>query len=201
VKINLLNKTLDGNYWSNRYKNNDAVWDLGAISTPIKTYVDQLVDKNISILIMGCGNAHEADYLLEKGFTDITLIDIAPALVENLQLKFASFPPVKVILGDFFDLNHSFDLILEQTLFCAIDPTLRSQYVHKIDQILTPSGTLGGVMFNKIFPFEGPPFGGSIAEYSILFAPLFSIKVLTECYNSVASRKGNEAFIILKRKP
>ena len=193
-------KILDGNYWDNRYENDDAVWDLGIISPPIKAYIDQLIDKNVRVLIMGCGNAHEAEYLVESGFTNIMLIDIAPTLVENLKQKFASKPQVKVILGDFFELNQPFDLVLEQTLFCAIDPKLRPDYVQKMKEIVMPHGKIVGVMFSKIFEFDGPPFGGTKEEYTKYFEPYFDIKILDNCYNSAEKRQGVEVFINFVRK-
>jgi hypothetical protein len=42
-------------------------------------------NKDIAILIPGCGNTYEAAYLLEQGFTNVTVIDIAPTLVKILS--------------------------------------------------------------------------------------------------------------------
>ena len=72
------NEMLGGTYWSNRYDTDDTGWDLGQVSPPIKAYLDQLENKNLRILIPGCGNTYEAEYLLQSGFTNITVIDIAP---------------------------------------------------------------------------------------------------------------------------
>lgn len=71
-------KILDQEYWNKQYTSNTTGWDLGKVSPPIKEYIDTLEDKNTSILIPGCGNTYEAEYLLEKGFTNVTVIDIAP---------------------------------------------------------------------------------------------------------------------------
>lgn len=38
-------------YWTERYLEGRTGWDIGYLSTPIKTYIDQLKDKDISILI------------------------------------------------------------------------------------------------------------------------------------------------------
>ena len=54
--------------WEKRYRESETGWDLGSISTPLKEYFDQLEDKEIKVLIPGCGNAHEASYLHELGF-------------------------------------------------------------------------------------------------------------------------------------
>ena len=54
-----------------------AGWDIGYPSTPLKEYIDQLKDKSITILIPGCGNAYEAAYLFERGFKQVTLVDLS----------------------------------------------------------------------------------------------------------------------------
>jgi hypothetical protein len=50
---------------------------------PIKNYIDTLKDKDIAIL-NPVGNTYEAAYL-EQGFTNVTVIDIAPTLVKNIE--------------------------------------------------------------------------------------------------------------------
>ncbi len=189
----------DGEYWSNRYINDDAAWDMGKVSPPLKIYFDQLTDKNISILIPGCGNAYEAAYLLQQGFTNITLIDISEVLANHIREKFAAAADsIRVIFGDFFDLTGQFDLIVEQTFFCALDPQLRDKYVSKMYDLLKPGGKLSGVMFNREFE-GGPPFSGSEAEYRERFSEKFNIKTMGECYNSVAPRAGAEVFVIFEK--
>lgn len=187
-------------YWNNQYKAGATAWDLGEVSPPLKAYTDQLTNKNLRILIPGCGNSYEAEYLLQKGFTNITVIDIATALVEKLKRKFASDLNIKIVSGDFFKHNGKYDLILEQTFFCAIDPALRKDYAHKMKDLLASGGKLAGVFFDRQFEKEGPPFGGSKYEYRKLFAGSFNLKSIEPCYNSFAKRQGTELFIILAKK-
>lgn len=186
-------------YWNNRYENGNTGWDLRTISPPLKAYFDQLVDKNIAILIPGCGNAHEAAYLAEKGFTNITLIDIAPKIVAVLSVQFSGNPAIKVICGDFFNHQGQYYLIVEQTFFCAIDPILRVNYAQKMKELLTPQGKLIGLLFKVTFP-NNPPFGGNKEEYAPLLASRFDIITLTDCYNSAQPRVGTELFFQV-RKP
>lgn len=192
---------LDSTYWDQRYRQAQTGWDVGEVSRPLKEYIDQLSRKNLRILIPGCGNAYEAMYLLQQGFTDITVIDIAPTLTENLKRQLADFIPVplKVLTGDFFTLEGTYDLILEQTFFCALPPTMRPDYVVKMKELLSPAGQLAGVLFNRDFE-GGPPFGGSIAEYEALFSPHFNALRLAPCYNSIEPRKNTEAFLIAGNK-
>jgi len=193
--------SLDNNYWSNRYTNKDTGWDTGSITPPVKAYVDQLTDTTISILIPGCGNSYEAEYLLQNGFTNITLIDISEVLCSNLAERLAVYLPrgLKIICGDFFEHEAIYDLILEQTFFCALDPSLRKSYASKMPQLLKPGGKLVGVLFNRNFE-GGPPFGGNEAEYRKLFEPYFDIQVMEPCYNSIRPREGAELFVKLVKR-
>ena len=160
--------------------------------------MDKIEDKNVSILIPGCGNAYEAEYLLKNGFQNITLIDIAPKAVEILQNKFRNDPQINVILGDFFEHQGHYDFMLEQTFFCAIPPSMRENYAKKSAELLQANGKIVGVMFNTIFEHQGPPFGGKTEDYRKIFEPFFNIKKMEECYNSIPPRKGSEAFVELE---
>ncbi|MFN3487670.1 MAG: methyltransferase [Emticicia sp.] len=188
---------LNDQYWSERYEKSQTGWDVGNVSPALKGYFDQLTIQSISILIPGCGNAHEAEYLLQQGFTNITLIDISGVLVQNLQEKLKNYIEkglCRVIHQDFFEHSGSYDLIIEQTFFCAIDPNLRPKYAQKMSELLKPSGRLVGLLFDRAF-VGGPPFGGTKEEYIPYFSPYFDFKTFEKCANSIPPRAGNELFI------
>lgn len=191
-------KVLDQNYWDGQYKANTTGWDLGVISPPLKAYIDAIEDKNSAVLIPGCGNTYEAAYLLEMGFTNITVIDIAPTLIRILQQKFATNNNIQIVLGDFFKHQGSYDLIIEQTFFCALPPTMRQEYVAKMHDLLAKNGKLAGVLFNRTFT-SGPPFGGSQEEYKLLFKDAFEVLTMDVSKNSIAPRANTELFIELKK--
>ncbi|MFM7015012.1 MAG: methyltransferase domain-containing protein [Bacteroidota bacterium] len=187
---------LNSSYWQGRYEAKETGWDVGSISTPIKEYIDQLTDKSITILIPGCGNAHEAAYLWKKGFTNIYLLDYVAEPLDNFKKSYPDFPTDHLLNQDFFELKGKFDLIIEQTFFCALDRNLRPDYVAKMHSLLKDNGRLVGLLFSCEFEKAGPPFGGSTAEYSNLFAEYFDLKSLAPCYNSIPPRMGNELFLI-----
>ena len=173
---------------------------MGEVSSPIKEYIDQLKEKNLRILIPGCGNTYEAEYLLQKGFTNVTVIDIAPTLVNKLKEKFKGNPAIRILLSDFFEHQGEYDLILEQTFFCALDPVLRTKYRDKVFSLLSDTGKLAGVLFDKQFEKEGPPFGGTKDEYKKLFQDHFELIRFEKCRNSHPKRQDNELFVILNKK-
>lgn len=186
---------LNQEYWSKRYQNDEIGWDIGHISTPLKAYFDQLNNKNISILIPGGGNSYEAEYLFHKGFKNVFVVDIAKEPLVNLTKRYPDFPKENLLHHDFFELNETFDLIVEQTFFCALNPTLREQYVTKTYQLLNPKGKLVGLLFDAPLNENHPPFGGCKEEYLSLFDEHFQINVMETAHNSIEPRKEKELFI------
>ena len=191
---------LDKDFWNNRYAGNQIGWDLGSPSTPLKEFIDTLEDRSIRILIPGCGNAYEAEYLHHRGFNNVTVIDIAPLAIEGFKKRVPDFPTDHLILGDFFEHEGSYDLILEQTFFCALDPTLRAAYAKKMHELLAPKGKLAGVMFCFELTELGPPFGGSAEEYEGYFCDLYETRCMEPCTNSIKPRQGRELWVELIKK-
>ena len=182
---------LDQTYWENQYQANATGWDLGEVSPPIKMYINTIQNKEAKILIPGCGNTYEAEYLLLQGFTNVTVIDIAPTLIVDLQRRFSENKNITIVLGDFFEHQGNYDYIIEQTFFCALPPTMRQKYVWKMHQLLSDYGKLVGLLFNREFEV-GPPFGGSLKEYEQLFQKAFVFNSITLASNSVSSRENSE---------
>lgn len=186
--------------WESRYQENNTGWDIGSISDPLQAYFDQLENKDLKILIPGCGNAYEAEHLWKEGFQHVHLIDIAPSPLQNFAQKFPGFPKEQLILADFFEHEGQYDLIVEQTFFCAIEPELRQQYAHKVLDLLKPGGKLVGLLWSVELNEDHPPYGGSKEEYLEYFQKDFEIHTLEAAYNSISPRAGREIFMILKKK-
>ena len=191
---------LSEEFWENKYKKNKIGWDLGSISPPLKAYFDQLTDKDLKILIPGGGNSHEAEYLFNKGFKNVFVVDLAKSALENIKKRVPSFPDSQLIHANFFDLEITFDLIIEQTFFCAINPELRQNYASKMNHLLNENGKLVGLLFDAKLNEDHPPFGGSKKEYLSYFDAYFSLDIFNECYNSYPNRQEMELFIKFTKK-
>ena len=190
----------DKTYWENKYKTNQTGWDIGDVSKPLKDYIDQIDNKNVKILIPGGGNSHEAEYLWQEGFKNIIIIDLTELPLSNFKKRVPDFPDSQLICTDFFNYQGSFDLIIEQTFFCALDPLLRESYVLKTNDLLNEKGKLAGLLFDFPLNNDGPPFGGSKLEYVNLFKYKYTINVLERAYNSIKSRQNRELFFIFEKK-
>lgn len=191
---------LDATYWNERYSEDNTPWDIGDVSPPLKNYFDKLSDKTLRILIPGAGFAHEAIYLHQIGFQQVVVCDWAENPLQRIRNFVPSFPTDNLICKDFFALDGKFDLIVEQTFFCALSPTLRTDYARKVAELLQPKGVLTGLLFDFDFETDGPPFGGSIAEYQKLFTPYFKIKQMNACHSSIKPRLHREVFIELQKR-
>ena len=188
----------DSEYWEQRYMQHKIGWDLGKCSPPIKDWVDQQTDKSISILIPGAGNAYEAAYLYEKGFRNVHIIDFAVKPLNDFKLTNPDFPVSQIHHQDFFDHCGRYDVIIEQTFFCALPPSLRVNYAKKMKELLKSNGQLVGLLFNCQFE-NGPPFGGDTQEYERLFNKYFRDVTIQRCENSIPPRLGNEVFIHISK--
>lgn len=190
---------LNSKYWESKYQNKETGWDAGEITTPLKDYIDQLTNKNLKILIPGAGNSYEFDYLIHKGFKNVFVVDLAPTPLQNIAERNPDFK-TNLIHDNFFNLNEKFDLIIEQTFFCALNPSLRPNYVIKTNELLNSNGKIAGLLFNFPLTENGPPFGGSIEEYENLFSKTFQLKTLEKAYNSIKPRANKELFFIFEKK-
>ena len=190
-------------YWTQCYQDGSTGWDIGYPSIPLKTYIDQVEDKNLRILIPGAGNAYEAAYLYEQGFKQVFVMDISKTPLESFQKRYPNFPKNQLLQEDFFTHEGTYDLIFEQTFFCSFLPTDRNRqnYVHKMSELLKSGGKLVGLWFD-IPLLEGQqkrPFGGNKKLYLSYLKPHFEVKYFDLAENSIAERKGQELFGVFKK--
>jgi len=189
-------------YWTNRYQTKLTGWDIGYPSTPIKTYIDQLTNKDIEILIPGAGHGYEAEYCFSQGFKNINVLDISIEPLKALQKRVPLLPHEQLIHGDFWNHEGQYDLIIEQTFFCSFEPSTekRAQYGVRMNQLLRHGGSLVGLWFKHPLDKKGErPFGGTKEEYLSYLQPHFKPVVFEDCYNSIEPRAGKELFGIFKK--
>jgi methyl halide transferase len=191
---------LNENYWDIKYQSKKLGWDIGYVSTPIKDYVDQIKERDLNILIPGAGNSYEAEYLHQNSFKNVHVLDFAEIPLKTLKQRVPTFNINHLHQTDFFSFQGQFNLIIEQTFLSAIAPQRRKDYVNQMYSLLKPGGKLVGVLFNKDFKNDYPPFGGNITDYRNLFAPFFKIRIMEQALNSIPERNGSELFVILEKK-
>jgi methyl halide transferase len=204
MKLNIHDTDQETAYWAGRYADGQTGWDLGAPAPALRAYFDQLPDRDLRILIPGAGNAYEAEYLHQQGFTDVTVLDLAAQPLQDFARRVPDFPQERLVQGNFFDHEGVYDLVVEQTFFCSFPPLAahRHDYARTMARLIKPGGKLMGLWFD--IPLTGDlekrPFGGTREEYIGYFEPFFTLKYLDRCYNSIPPRAGNELFGLWVRK-
>lgn len=189
-------KKLSESYWDKRHQLGDTPWDIGEAAPALISYFSKNSLEGKTLLIPGAGLAHEAK-ALSKIYPNarITVLDISQSLVHYLQDAFAGQGNVTIICEDFFDHDGKYDFIMEQTFFCALDPSLRKAYFSKMFELLRPGGRLAGLWFHCVFDKIGPPFGGDVEDYVQDAKTFFKEFTIDYHPDSIPPRKDREVFL------
>ena len=188
--------------WQRHYEENDLGWDLGQVAPPfVKLWQEEKMPLG-KVLVPGCGRGHEVVFLAENGF-DVTAIDFSSGAVTYLKnaLKKRNLEG-RILHQDFFRLDEShegvYDLVLEQTFFCAISPKQRRDYVLNVSRILKPGGILVGLFYHTDEQ-GGPPYNTTREDIEMHFSKKFEIQELDKTSLSAEQRKDKEWLGILKK--
>lgn len=189
------------NDWEARYQAQDMPWEKGEPSPGLVDFLARHSDlPQGTVCVPGCGTGHDVRAWARAGFSAFGY-DIAPTAVRLSEARTREQGlAARFQLGDFLadDPPERFDWMFEHTLFCAIDPQRRDDYVRAVLQWLKPQGHYLAV--NYLIPDQdGPPFGTTRQELWERFAPHFEL--LSECVpRSYPNRAGLELMLWWRRK-
>jgi SAM-dependent methyltransferase len=189
------------NYWESRYQSRDMPWDKGAPSPGLLDFLAAHPDlPRGSVAVPGCGSGYDVHEFAKTGF-NATGFDIAPSAIRiGKQKAKADGLKAKFQLADFLHAKprQKFDWLFEHTLFCAIQPKERDDYVRAVLRWLKPDGQYLAV--NYLIPdTNGPPFGTTRDELWRRFSPHFEL-VEELVPRSYPNRTGLELLLWWRRK-
>ncbi|MCE9636814.1 MAG: methyltransferase domain-containing protein [Planctomycetes bacterium] len=195
------NRGLGAHEWDARWTAKDTPWDMAAPTPPLaRALRDGLVKPPGRAIVLGCGAGHDARAVAAAGF-DTTGVDFSPAAVALArEIAAREQSSARFEQADVFALPghlHGADLVVEHTLFCAVDPSLRDRYVDAIAYVLRPGGRLLA-LFWLIRTETGPPFGSNEPEIRHRFARRFRFAHAERPTDSAPARP-HEMLCVLER--
>ncbi len=193
----------DPSFWEDLYQRGEGGWDLGEATPPLARWAaehPQLVDGK-RVLVIGCGRGHDARMLARAGGV-VTAVDFAAdAVADARALAAKEGVAMEVWQADLFELPlrpERYDLCVEHTCFCAIDPARRAEYVEAVRGVLVDGGHLVALFYAHDRP-GGPPFTTDDEELGRLFAPRFVVEHREIPADSIERRRGHERLWLLRR--
>ena len=188
-------------YWETRYQARDMPWEKGAPSPGLVDFL--AANSNLSrgtVAVPGCGSGHDVREFARAGF-DAFGFDLAPSAISlaEEQTKAAKLN-AKFKLADFLhdEPPQKFDWLFEHTLFCAIQPLERAEYVRAVLRWLKPGGSYLAVNYILIEGDDGPPWRTSREEQLERFTPCFDL-IADWTPRSFSNREGREQMFWWRR--
>lgn len=179
-------------YWSERYRQGDAPWDLGG---PCPVFLDLLprlgLPPGARVAFPGCGSGHDVLLFRQHGY-------------DAVGFDFADLPAVAPVERlDVFHLGErypaAFSAIVEYTCYCAIDPARRREYAASLRAALAPGGLLVALLFPVDGRAGGPPFAVEEREIHEVLGEGLTLLHLETPATSVGPRLGRERLAIFRR--
>lgn len=190
------------NYWCDIYKSEgNPGWNLNQPAEAFKDMFPRLKLPRSRILVLGCGEGHDAAYFAQAGHV-VTAVDFSKEAIERGKKKYGEVEGLTFYQEDVFKLpqewNHTFDLVVEHTCFCAVPPDQRDEFVRTWRRMLHEEGQLMGLFFS-MEKRAGPPYGATEWELRKRLQPYFQFLFWGRWRKSLPQRQGRELFILAKK--
>lgn len=193
----------DSEFWTDIYTSEgNPGWDLGAPAVAFTDMIQRIKLPKCRVLVLGCGSGHDAALFAQAGHV-VTAVDFSEGAIQKAKSLYGHLQNIAFVQQDIFTLPHewneTFDVIVEHTCFCAIDPNRRKEMVKLWRRLLHEEGQLMGVFF-AMLKRAGPPYGSSEWEIRELLKNSFHFLFWGRWRQSIPRREGRELFILAKKK-
>jgi SAM-dependent methyltransferase len=189
-------------FWGEIYQAGRAGWDLGGPTPALHRLLESGEIPPGRLIVLGAGRGHDARDFARHGFK-VTAVDFAAEAVAAMHGLADPEAPMNILQADIFALppkfNHAFDVVLEYTCFCAINPDRREEYADVVARLIKPGGTYAALLFPLDQHKGGPPFSVSVEETLAMFRKRkFRLKRREVPEDSVWQRHGLEELLVFR---
>lgn len=147
-------------YWEERYKleseksmDGFTLFDWYMPFESVYAMLDAIRDFDVpqKVLVLGVGRSNVVDVLYDKGFRDITCIDISPTLIAQMQNKYRMHAGVDFYVMNACELHqfkdNTFSLVIDKGCFDAICCGMNlyessKRYCEEVFRVLADEGML-----------------------------------------------------------
>ncbi len=191
---------MSGDYWEKRYQTRDMPWEKGEPSPGLVDFIAAHPElPRGTACVPGCGTGHDTRAWAAAGFAT-SGFDLAPGAIRRAleNTRDDGLQPV-FQLADFLRAEppQKFDWLFEHTLFCAVQPQERDEYVRAVLRWLKPDGQYLSVNYILCGP-DGPPFPTTREEQLARFSPHFEL-IADWVPRSYPNREGRERMFWWRR--
>jgi SAM-dependent methyltransferase len=190
-------------YWVDVYRTDgNPRWNLNDAAEAFKDMLPRIKLPKSRILVLGCGEGHDAALFAEAGHL-VTAVDFSFEAVTRGREKYKHLHNLTFHQSNVFEIpqewNYGYDVVVEHTLYCAIPPEQRNELVRLYRRMLHEEGQLMAVFFT-MEKRSGPPYGATEWELRKRTEPHFHYLFWGRLRNSLEQRKGRELFVLAKKR-
>jgi cyclopropane fatty-acyl-phospholipid synthase-like methyltransferase len=197
-------------HWENLFQTKDTTqvsWHQSTPQTSLKLIEELNLPKSSKIIEVGSGDSFLGDFLLKKGFNEITLLDISEKALNTIKTRLGKKgKSVHFLTADVteFSSNESYNLWHDRAVFHFLtDKNEIQRYVENVSNKLVS----GGYLILGTFSNNGPAMcsGLNVKQYteeeiSETFSKGFEkIKCFTENHQTPSGDIQNFLFSVFKK--
>jgi SAM-dependent methyltransferase len=188
----------DAEFWDLRYAADFTPWEAGRVPRQLRDFVVARPER-ASVLVPGCGSAHDVRFFAEQGW-DVVGLDFSAGAVAAARPVLGRHA-ARVRQADVFApiAEEPFDVVYERAFLCALPRRLWPAWGARMAELVKPRGLLAGYFF--IAPGDrGPPFPlHDDAELRALLEPAFERVADEAVEDSLEVFAGHERWQLWRR--
>ncbi len=198
---------VDKAFWQGIYDAGNPRFDVGAASPPLVDWLDANPSGPGRAVVPGCGYGHDVIELARRGLFAVGIDFVTDAIMSARAAAQRAGVAARAhfLDQDVFALSSEhdggYDLLFEQTCYCAIDPSRRDEYAALAARLVAPGGLLLFVVYPADGHQGGPPFAIDPDEIGPRFDEEFELlRMGLPARTSKPTRADKEQFAVLRRR-
>lgn len=188
---------LSPRFWDERFERAFTPWERGGAPLALRRFVAS--SRPLTVLVPGCGSAHELVLMCEAGW-DATAIDFSGAAIARARAQAGQWAD-RIVQADFFayDPPRPLDLIYEQAFLCALPRMRWPDVARRWSELLGQGGLLAGYFFFDD-AVKGPPFGIDRGRLDALLGDAFDCVLDEAVDDSIPVFAGKERWMVWRKR-